>query len=160
MHPRTNLWRVNTLEKTSQRGKCFLLGIALHYRNHNSNFHNQHHHHLLGCILRAKTSFLTPGKNDQPVKLVIWAISESHHFFPGKSSLIGLSGGICARDCLSVSRREVVQQGVGRLIHPIPEQHVFQFLFNFNFFKNVIRTPQRCLCPDCCRPPQSPSRST
>ena len=70
MLPRTNLWRVNTLEKTSQGGKCFLLGIALHYHNHNSNFHNQHHHHLLGCILRAKTSFLTPGKNDQPVKWV------------------------------------------------------------------------------------------
>ena len=105
MLPRTNLWRVNTLEKTSQGGKCFLLGIALHYRNHNSNFHNQHHHHLLGCILRAKTSFLTPGKNDQPVKLVIWAISESHHFSPGKSSLIGLSGIVQEITCLYPGER-------------------------------------------------------
>ena len=69
---------------------------------------------------------------------------------------------------LSVSRGDVVQQGVRCLIHTVPVQQNMFSTVQFRLLKLDIKcwrngnplTPLCCLCQDCCPPPQNPSRST
>ena len=69
---------------------------------------------------------------------------------------------------LSVSRGDVVQQGVRCLIHTVPVQQNMFSTVQFRLLKLDIKcwrngnplTPLCCLCQDCCPPPRNPSRST